>query len=530
MIDLNPKHLEMVQHILSKHVPGCEVRAFGSRVKWTAKDYSDLDLAVIGSRRFDPREMHRLTEAFEESDLPIRVDVVDWYTISEGFKRVIAAKYEVVQQAKSVDSSIKLKDISKAIVDCEHKTAPTEASGIPSIRTTDIKNGHIDLQNANKVSKETYREWTKRMEPRHGDLILSREAPVGEVGIVPEGAKVCLGQRTVLIRPDREKVVPRYLLYLLLTREMKYEMTCRAEGSVVPHLNMSDIRALKIPNLPPLDEQYRIAHILGTLDDKIELNRQMNETLEATARAIFKSWFIDFDPVKGKIEGREPPFIDLETTALFPSAFQDSPLGEIPEGWEVGTLGKIAKNVRRSVKVDEIDSSECFLGLEHMPRRSITLFEWETASDIQSNKYRFRKGEILFGKLNPHFHKVGVAPIDGICSTDILIIQPIDSEWFGVVLSLVSSDNFVAYTNAYAKGTTLPRTNWNDMSRYEIALPKAEIAQKYSEFIRPFIKGIIENIHQSRTLTKIHDTLLPKLLSGEIRIDDAADTLEENDG
>ena len=530
MIDLNPKHLEMVQHILSKHVHGCEVRAFGSRVKWTAKDYSDLDLAVIGSRRFGPREMRRLTEAFEESDLPIRVDVVDWYAISEGFKKVIAAKYEVVQQAKPVDSSIKLKDISKAIVDCEHKTAPTEASGIPSIRTTDIKNGHIDIQNANKVSKETYREWTKRMEPRPGDLILSRETPVGEVGIIPKGTKVCLGQRTVLIRSDREKVSPRYLLYLLLTREMKHEMTCRAEGSVVPHLNMSDIRDLKIPIPPPLQEQRPIAHILGTLDDKIELNRQMNETLEATAHAIFKSWFVDFDPVKAKLEGRKPPCMDTETAELFPSAFQDSSLGKIPKGWKVGTLGEIAENVRHSVKASEIDSSEYFIGLEHMPRRNIALFQWETAAKIGSNKYRFKKGEILFGKLNPHFHKVGVAPIDGVCSTDILVIQSIDAEWFGIVLSLMSSDNFIAYTNAYSKGTTLPRTNWNDMSRYKIALPSVEIAKKYTEFIQPIINKIIENIHQSRTLAQTRDTLLPKLLSGEIRVNDAVEILEENDG
>ena len=530
MIDLNPKHFEIVQHILAKHVPGCEVRAFGSRVKWTAEDYSDLDLVVIDNQTSNLGQIRKLTEAFKESNLPIRVDVLDWHTISEEFKKVITEKYVVMQQAGPVDGCEKLRNISEAIVDCEHKTAPIEDVGIPSIRTTDIKNGHIDLRNANKVSNETYNEWTKRMKPRPGDLILSREAPVGEVGIIPKGAKVCLGQRTVLIRPNREKVSPRYLLYLFLTREMQHEMTCRAEGSVVPHLNMSDIRDLEIPILPPLSEQRRIAHILGTLDDKIEINRQMNETLEATARTIFKSWFVNFDPVKDKMEGREPACMDAETAALFPTTFQDSPLGKIPEGWEVGTIGEIAKNVRRSVKVDEIDSSECFLGLEHMPRRSITLFQWETASGIQSNKYRFKKGEILFGKLNPHFHKVGVAPIDGICSTDILVIQPIDSEWFGVVLSLVSSDNFVAYTNANARGTTLPRTNWNDMSQYEIALPNVEIAKEYTEFIRPIVKQIIENIHQTHTLSQIRDRLLPKLLSGEIRVDDTNEILEETDG
>ena len=241
MIDLTPKHLQTIQRILAEYVPECEVRAFGSRAKWTAKDYSDLDLAVVGNEPLSLRHLRRLKEAFEESNLPIRIDVVDWQSLSDGFKKVIAAECKVIQETPSVHSLAKLRDVSEAIVDCEHKTAPTEALGIPSIRTTDIKNGRIDLQNANKVSKETYHEWTKRLEPRSGDLILSREAPVAEVGIVPEGAKVCLGQRTVLIRPDCEQVVPRYLLYLLLTREMKHEMTSRAEGSIVPHLNMSDI-------------------------------------------------------------------------------------------------------------------------------------------------------------------------------------------------------------------------------------------------------------------------------------------------
>ena len=146
-------------------------------------------------------------------------------------------------------------------------------------------------------------------------------------------------------------------------------------------------------------------------------------------------------------------------------------------------------------------------------------FNGKRPLEFESSKSRFKKGEILFGKLNPHFHKVGVAPIDGVCSTDILVIQPINAEWFGIVLSLISSDNFVAYTTACAKGTTLPRTNWKDISNYKIVLPTIEIAHKYTEFMQPIIKKIIENIHQSHTLAQTRDTLLPKLLSGEIRID-----------
>ena len=312
--------------------------------------------------------------------------------------------------------------------------------------------------------------------------------------------------------PITERVDPRFFFYAL----SQFDFGKLAEGTALPYLTVEVLSALSL-HLPPLSNQRAIAHILSTIDNKIELNRQMNETLEAIARAIFKSWFVDFDPVRAKMEGRLPAGMDAATAILFPSAFQDSPLGKIPGGWKVGTLGEIAKNVRQSVKASEIGSDELYIGLEHMPRRSITLSEWQTADGLGSNKYRFRKGEILFGKLRPYFHKVGVAPLDGVCSTDILVIQPIDSEWFGIVLGFVSSDEFIAYTNAYSAGTRMPRTNWKDMSRYEIVLPQVEVSQKYTEFIRPFIERIIENIHQSHTLSQIRDALLPKLLSGELR-------------
>ena len=324
--------------------------------------------------------------------------------------------------------------------------------------------------------------------------------------------------------PITERVDPRFFFYAL----SQFDFGKMAEGTALPYLTVEVLSKLSL-QLPTLSNQRAIAHILGTLDDKIELNRQMNDTLEAIARAIFKSWFVDFDPVRAKMEGRMPAGIDAATAILFPSAFQDSPLGKIPKGWEVGTLGEIAENVRQSVKASEINSNECYIGLEHMPRRSIALSEWQTADGLGSNKYRFRKGEILFGKLRPYFHKVGVAPLDGVCSTDILVIQPIDSEWFGIVLGVVSSNEFIAYTNAYSAGTRMPRTNWKDMSKYEIALPQVDVAQKYTEFIRPFIERIIENIHQSRTLSQIRDALLPKLLSGEIRVDDIDQRLEVKD-
>lgn len=418
---------------------------------------------------------------------------------------------------------LSVEDSMKAIIDYRGKTPRKTPSGVPLITAKIVKDGRI-MPPTEFIAAEGYDSWMNRGLPEPGDVVMTTEAPLGEIAQL-DSRKVALGQRLITLRGKPDVLNNTYLKFAMQAAFVQNQLNARSTGTTVLGISQRELRKVEIP-LPPLSEQRRIAHILSTLDDKIELNRQMNETLEATARAIFKSWFVDFDPVKAKKDERKPSGMDTKTADLFPPAFQDSVLGKIPKGWKIGTLGEIAKNIRRSVKASEINFSDCFIGLEHMPRRNIALSQWETAVQIQSSKSRFQKGEILFGKLNPHFHKVGVAPIDGICSTDILVIQPIDEKWFGVVLSLTSSDNFVSYTNACAKGTTLPRINWNDMSMYKIVLPQVEVAQKYTELIQPLINRIIENIHQSHMLSQTRDTLLPKLLSGEIRVGDAAEVLE----
>ena len=179
------------------------------------------------------------------------------------------------------------------VIDCEHKTAPkVEVSEYSSIRTTDIFNGKIAFETANRVTEETYLEWIKRATPESGDIILAREAPVGEVGWIKEGYSVCLGQRTVLIKVTHSEVSKRFLLFYLVNQDTKYELQSRSAGSVVQHLNMKDIREFKII-LPPLAEQKAIASVLSSLDDKIDLLHRQNKTLEAIGEAFFRQWFIE---------------------------------------------------------------------------------------------------------------------------------------------------------------------------------------------------------------------------------------------
>jgi type I restriction enzyme S subunit len=162
-----------------------------------------------------------------------------------------------------------------------------------------------------------------------------------------------------------------------------------------------------------------------------------------------------------------------------------------------------------------------------MPRRCIALSDWSTGDGLESNKFEFKRGEVLFGKLRPYFHKVGVAPVDGVCSTDIVVVAPRARSWFGFVLGHVSSVEFVDYTDAGSTGTKMPRTSWNDeMARYELALPPEPIARSFDELVRPSVERIIANVHESRTLAALRDALLRKLISGDLRVKDAEKFVE----
>lgn len=412
----------------------------------------------------------------------------------------------------------RLDDVCSGVFDCHHTTPELKQEGPIVVRSQDILGGYLNLSNIGHVSEETYRERITRAEPTHGDILYSREGTYfGIAAEVPQNTRLCLGQRMVLIRPVSDVLDTRFLRYWLNSPIMSRHLLGFRDGSVAERLNMSTIRALPVP-LPPLAEQRAMTSILGPLDDKIDLNRRMNATLEATARALFQSWFVDFDPVRAKAEGRQPDGMDAETAALFPDRFVESPLGWIPEGWEVGRIGGVAENSRRSVNPQDLPVGTLYIGLEHMPQKSITLSEWGTANDVESNKSLFYRGEFLFGKLRPYFHKVGVAPIDGICSTDILVVTSVSDSWMGFVLFHISSDALVAYTTTLSSGTKMPRTSWRDIAEYVVVLPSENIAAVFSELVNPMLQKLIANVHELHVLTETRDALLPKLISGEVRV------------
>lgn len=359
-----------------------------------------------------------------------------------------------------------------------------------------------------------------------GDLVvtmtdLSKQADtLGYPALMPKprGPRFLHNQRLgkVLIKKGAE-LDKGFLFYLLRTAEYRHEVLASATGTTVKHTSPGRILAHKA-SIPPLAEQKAIAAVLGALDDKIELNRRMNATLEAMARSLFQSWFVDFDPVRAKLDGRPAAALDPATAALFPENLEDSPLGHIPKGWTAGKLGDIGTNSRRGVQPGDIPPNTPYIALEHMPRRCIALGDWDDSAEVASGKSAFKKGEILFGKLRPYFHKVGVAPFDGVCSTDILVLAPKSPEWFGYLLGHASSDEVIQFTDLASTGTKMPRTNWSDISSFKVALPPKPIAAAFTRNIQPMLDHIHANLHESRTLATLRDTLLPKLLSGELSL------------
>jgi type I restriction enzyme S subunit len=313
---------------------------------------------------------------------------------------------------------------------------------------------------------------------------------------------------------------PRFISYFL----RGIDFVSYSDKSAVPGVNRNHLHQAEVI-VPPLPVQRRIAEVLGALDDRIELNRRMNRTLEAMAAAIFKSWFIDFDPVHAKAEGRDSN-LPAEIANLFPDTFEDSDLGPIPKGWTPGKLGDAAENPRRTVQPSDVPPATPYIGLQHMPRRCIALDAWGRADEVGSGKSQFKEGEILFGKLRPYFHKVGIAPVDGVCSTDILVVVPKSPEWHSYVLSLVSSKAFVDYTDSHSAGTKMPRTNWKDMGRYPLALPPEPLAKAFQDHVAALHQRIGLAVRQNRRLAGLRDTLLPRLLSGEIELPEAEELTE----
>ncbi|MEQ8684223.1 MAG: restriction endonuclease subunit S [Imperialibacter sp.] len=406
-----------------------------------------------------------------------------------------------------------LSEVTEFIIDCEHKTAPIQAEGIPSIRTPNIGKGNLILDGVNRVSESTYKEWTKRGEPKEGDLIIAREAPVGNVAIVPKNLRVCLGQRTVLVRPNREIVDSRYLCYLLLGDELQGQITTKTSGATVAHLNMKDIRELRIKKLPPLPTQQKIASILSAYDDLIENNNQRIKLLEEMAEEIYKEWF-----VRLRFPGyKETRFIDPQGKEV-----PHGTPGALPEGWETVPLTKMVRVL--SGGTPKTSKPEYWNG-------QIPFF---TPKDYTGERYCYStEGNITeLGLRNCNSRLYGedtiVVTARGTVGNIALLGRPMamNQSCFAIEGKDDMPNYFVyglladtaGHLKTVANGATFNAINIKTFEQTKVVMPIGTLAMGYHLQVAPLFKMLKMLLQKNQLLQQTRDLLLPRLMSGKLDV------------
>ena len=375
---------------------------------------------------------------------------------------------------------ITLDEVCELIVDCEHKTAPKQDAGYPSIRTPNIGRGYFILENVNRVSRETYEKWTQRAVPRYGDLIIAREAPVGNVAMIPKCLEVCLGQRTVLIRPDQTKADSRFLTYLLLGDEVQGSIHSQTNGATVAHLNMRDIRSLELPFLPDLPTQRKIAGILSAYDDLIENNLRRIKILEEMARTLYREWFVYF---------RYPGYESAQ--------FVESSLGQIPESWQAKRLDELSviKGGKQLAKSEIRDKGQ---------------FPVYGGNGIQGYAARStHSGFVIpFGRVGANCGAIHWTYGGAWLNNNSSSIVPEGHD--ELVLAHLLEFNF---TNLRG-GAAQPFISNTALSGIEFVMPPARLADRFCAAANPLRLQQINLIQRNQNLRRTRDLLLPKLLAG----------------
>jgi len=426
-----------------------------------------------------------------------------------------------------------LEELCEAVIDCPHSTPVWMDQGVIVLRSSNIRNGRLDLSNPSFTDEYHYEERSKRARIQAGDLVITREAPMGEVCLIPENLKCCLGQRMVMLRPSKNKCHGKYLLYALQSGRVQNQIKSHeGTGSTVSNLRIPVLKELSIPS-PSIATQGAIAHILGTLDEKIELNRKTNETLEAMAKALFKSWFVDFDPVKAKAEGR-PTGLPAEISDLFPDSFEDSELGEIPSGWCIscvndlcewvssgGTPSRSRKDFWEKGSIPWFKTGE----LNDAPLLDSAEKINELALGNSSCKL-WEAGTILFAiYASPTVGRLGVLTESGTsnqAAAGLKAKSVIGTPFLRRAL-LFSRDEL----QNIAVGAAQQNINVQILKDHKVITPGTALASAYSSTVSPLDEQQICLAKRTRELCSLRDALLPKLISGEIRIPDAEKMVEE---
>ncbi|WP_048306471.1 restriction endonuclease subunit S [Halomonas sp. PR-M31] len=418
--------------------------------------------------------------------------------------------------------STELAQAMEAIIDYRGKSPKKTTSGIPLITAKIVKNGRIeDAQEF--IATEDYDSWMRRGLPKVGDVLLTTEAPLGEVAQVRD-SRIALAQRLIALRGNDKTLDNSFLKYLLQSAAVQNELLSRSTGTTVVGIKQRELRKITL-QLPPIDEQRTIADILGTLDDKIELNRQMNGTLEAMARAIFKAWFVDFEPVKAKAAGATG-FRGMPQAVFdqLPDRFTDSELGPVPEGWEYAPIGELVDVIGGGTPSTK--NPDFWEGGEHAFCTPKDMSRLSTPVILDTDRYitqagvdRISSGQLPIGTviLSSRAPIGYLALAETLVSVNQGIIAMVTGEIPNTYILLWTEANMKAIESR-AGGSTFAEISKKNFRQIPALRPDDTTLFEFGNLANPFFKRIASNERETQTLTAIRDTLLPELISGKLRV------------
>ena len=408
-------------------------------------------------------------------------------------------------------------------------TADYVASGVPVIRGQNLSNGKYVGGEFVFVSEDKADQLISNL-ARPGDLVFTQRGNAvlhgGQIAIVPDKPfeRYLVSQSQMKLSPDQYKVESRFLYFVFTSNDYRHYLRSNAVVTGVPHINLGLLREYPL-SLPPLAEQKAIAAVLGALDDKIELNRRMNATLEAMARALFQSWFVDFDPVMAKMDGRQPVGMDPDTAALFPDSFDGSAVGQIPNGWRIKPVGEVVDCVGGGTP----STAEPIYwegGTHH----------WTTPKDFSSLQAPIlldterKLTDDGIAKISSGLLPAGTLLLSSRAPVGYLAITAIPVAINQGFIALKCNDfasNFfmlnwcqtnMAEIKSRATGTTFAEISKQNFRPIPVVLPPIELMAAFTAKAAPLYAQITANLHQSQALANLRDTLLPKLLSGELAL------------
>ena len=525
VVDITAEQHETILSLLEWHLPGTTAWAYGSRAKRKSRPTSDLDLVVFASPD-QGRRVSDLREAFEESNLPFRVDLFVWDEVPESFRKHIEAEHVALVKKKQLDMD---PDWPTALLrDCIEINTSTyspkeEWPFVNYLDTGNITENRISKIQHLIVGRDKIPSRARR-KAQLGEIIYSTVRPnqkhfgllrdISENFLVSTGFSVIRGKKNIACTD---------FIYWFLTQEHIVESLhtiAEHNTTAYPSVRPSDIEELRI-ELPPLPEQRAIADVLGTLDDRIDLNRRMNETLEAMAHALFKSWFVDFDPVRAKAEGRDTGLPD-HILDIFPNKTVDSELGQIPEGWRANLLPNLIevnppRRLRRGVVAPYLD-------MANMPTKGHA--PDKIADRPFGSGVCFTNGDTLVARITPCLENGKTAYVDfleqekiGWGSTEYIVLRPKPPLPFEFAYCIARSVRFREFAIQNMTGTSgRQRVSANVLSQFVLPSPPDTVIAVFGRLIRPLIARSSKATSEIRTLSILRDMLLPNLVSGQLRV------------